>query len=572
MTGASSSKPAVLPLTRVGRYEILQQLSDEGFVALFAARVRGPNVGPRIVELAKVQHGFAREVEIEAAFLAEARAASRVRHPNFVHPTDTLVHDGDLYVATELHLAVRLDELWRAALAQGYEIPLPVALRILRDALAGLSALHATLAHLTGSRAIVHGDVCPTNIAVGHLGESHLVHSGLSLITSRAGAGGLQNPRLPYKAPEQVRSGVNAVTIGPDADVFATGIILWEMLSGTRLFDAPNDVEVVERVLHAVIESPDRKGHRRVPASLLPLVTAALARDPERRPRFAADFGKSIENASGVRLAGTDEVARVVDELAGAVLSERRAQIERLVTLADESFPPESPLRNIVPELNRPLAGQGSLRPMPTASGSPSSRRVVPTKPSSGRLRVAPVASPVGLVGERAALNAPLAPAHVATFQGSSRHLQSPRDERAVSPGPPSRKERRAPVGWIYYGGLGAIVGTVVYVLIAGPVHRPVPNAPTAVVEFPTASDAPASPVVSPPLPVPVVVPPPALVAASPPVTAPVTSASVANSSAMPLLPVRAPRTPGVKPAVLPRPARGGKPTKPPPMNIPEGI
>ena len=128
-------------------------------------------------------------------------------------------------------------------------------------------------------------------------------------------------------------------------------------------------------------------------------------------------------------------------------------------------LPPESPLRDIVPELNRPLAAHGSLRPMPTASGSPSSRRVVPTKPSSGRLRVAQ--SP-----RQSRVRLSTRPSRRRTSRPSKgrRVTCSPRDERAISPGPPLRKERRAPVGWIYYGGLGAIVGTVVYVLIAGPV------------------------------------------------------------------------------------------------------
>src|SRR5258706_10693103 len=202
MPSPMSNAPARL-MPRIGRYEILLELQDEGLVSRMAARVRGPNAGPRIVELAKVEHTLAREIEVRAAFLAEARAAGRVRHANFVHPTDTLLHEGELYAATEFTLGARLDELWRAAAAVEYEIPLPVILRIILDVLAGLSALHASGANTAGSRPIVHGDVAPTNIVISYRGDARLVHSGLSSVTSRVGVIGQRNGRLPYKAPEQ---------------------------------------------------------------------------------------------------------------------------------------------------------------------------------------------------------------------------------------------------------------------------------------------------------------------------------------------------------------------------------
>src|SRR5689334_18608965 len=166
-------------LPRVGRYEILLDLQDEGFVSLMVAKVRGPNAGPRIVELSRVERSLARSVEVKEAFLAEARAASRVRHPNFIPPIEAFSHEGDLYAATEFALGARLDELWRAAAAQRYEIPLPISLRIVLDVLGGLSALHASGANLAASRPIVHGDVAPTNVFVTQAGDTRVVHSGL---------------------------------------------------------------------------------------------------------------------------------------------------------------------------------------------------------------------------------------------------------------------------------------------------------------------------------------------------------------------------------------------------------
>src|SRR5882672_9337030 len=115
-------------LPRVSRYEILLDLQDEGFVSLMVAKVRGPNAGPRVVELSRVERSLARAIEVKEAFLAEARAAGRVRHPNFVHPVDTLSHEGDLYGATEFALGVRLDELHIRAAPDNSNLRLPTSL------------------------------------------------------------------------------------------------------------------------------------------------------------------------------------------------------------------------------------------------------------------------------------------------------------------------------------------------------------------------------------------------------------------------------------------------------------
>ena len=328
MRSPVTSEPARL-LPRVGRYEILLDLQNEGFVSLMAARVRGPNAGPRLVELAKVEHTLAREVEVKAAYLAESRAAGRVRHANFVQPTDTLVHDSDLYGATEFTLGVRLDELWRAALVEQYDIPLPISLRILLDVLSGLSALHASGANAAGSRPIVHGDVAPTNIVISYRGDSRVVHSGLSLAARRVGAIGQRNGRLPYKAPEQLRAGVHAVPMSPAADVFAVGVLLWETLQGSRLFDAPSDVEVLEKILHGPIPPIDVRGDKHIPIVLMSLAAAALEKNPDFRIPHAAQLGEAIERAPGITVATIEEVALVVDQLAGRSSSDDASSSRR---------------------------------------------------------------------------------------------------------------------------------------------------------------------------------------------------------------------------------------------------
>jgi serine/threonine-protein kinase len=369
-------------LPRVGRYEILLDLQDEGFVSLMVAKVRGPNAGPRIVELSRVERSLARAVEVKEAFLAEARAAGRVRHENFVPPIDTLAHEGDLYSATEFSLGARLDELWRAAAAERYEIPLPISLRIILDVLSGLSALHASGANTAASRPIVHGDIAPTNIFIADTGETRVVHSGLSLVTSRAGAIGRRNHRLAYKAPEQLLTGVNAVPIDPTADVFAVGVLLWEMLQGTRLFDDPSDVEVVEHILYGQIPHLEPGGTRYMPIALLPLVANALERNPDVRTPNATTLADDIERAPGVRIASPEEVAAVVEQLMGPQIERRRSLVEELMARTKDGPTTEGSIRPVVgPQRRSMRTPVGFVYPPPSSSPPPSSPRP-PSMPS----------------------------------------------------------------------------------------------------------------------------------------------------------------------------------------------
>jgi serine/threonine protein kinase len=471
----SDDVPSELP--RVGRYEILLQLQEEAFVSVMAARVRGPNTGSSIVELTKVEHTIARQAEVRAAFLAEARAAGRVRHANFVHPTDTLVHDGDLYGATEFVLGVRLDELFRAASAARIEIPLPVMLRILLDVLSGLSALHARHprgANVGGTRAIVHGDIAPTNILVSYRGDAKLLHSGLSCVTSLPATTGQRNRRLAYKAPEQLRIGVNAVPIGPAADVFAMGALLWEVLQGRRLFDAASDVEVVERILHDPLPAIE-PGARRIPIALLPLVEMALERTAERRIPNAAQLGDAIEHAPGVRIATNDEVALLVDQLVGPLIERRRERVNELFALAESRSPSDSTLR---PAIISHLRQAGAMK---TPVGL-----VYP--PPSGAPVSGPVSSrPPSFVPSDRWID-PSQPPPSSRYQSDSRWATTTSsgkqpvkwDRSGSVPTPKARRRGKGLIesGWLYYLAIGAALGGLVfeYLIEAAPAAIPQPT------------------------------------------------------------------------------------------------
>ena len=369
--------PSVQP-GRIGRYEVLMDLSDDGFVSIVAARVCGPNVGPRLVELAKVEPRLAADAEVEAAFLAEARAAGRIRHDNFVHPTDTLACEDDLFVATELVHGVRLDELWQAARQEDYRIPLAVGLRIVLDVLAGLSAVHAVGSGPGGFRRLAHGDVTPSSVVVSARGVTRVIHSGLACATSRVGAIGRTNRRLAYKSPEQVRSGLTAVAIEPSADVFAVGALLWEMLTRRVLMDAASEIETVERIVQWPVAPLEEAGEGLVPEALCVIVAEALQKERELRFPSAAEFAAAIE-AADQDVAAPEDVALVVDRLLGSTVDRRREQIVGRFEQAEQRVRSTSR-----PPTDSQVRWLGASPSSAVAAPAPASRSGVTTAPVSG--------------------------------------------------------------------------------------------------------------------------------------------------------------------------------------------
>jgi serine/threonine protein kinase len=378
-----------LEATRVARYEVLLKLKDEGLVARSLARAHGPDARAHMVELSRVQRGPGRDVEVRAAFFAEARAAARVRHPNFVHPIDTLVHDGELYGVTDFILGVRLDELQRAAYRRDRAMPLGVSARIVLDLLAGLSALHANRAPDPAARVIVHGDVAPTNVVIDYRGGARIVHSGLSSASVRIGNNEEGSDRLAYKAPEQLRTGTN-VALDPTADVFAVGVLLWECLAGQRLFSALDQLEVVERILNSAI--PFAPIDAVAPAQLVAIVGTALERSPERRYPSAIQLAETLSRAN-VAIASQLEVSAFVDDLLGEVLRSRRERLQAWVSQAEEgavSLP--AMLASSEPRRARSLrtpvgviyAPEGIA---PSSARMLSARTWAPSHPASGTVR-----------------------------------------------------------------------------------------------------------------------------------------------------------------------------------------
>jgi serine/threonine-protein kinase len=280
---------------------------------------------------------------------------------------------------------------------------------------------------------------------------------------------------------------VNAVPIEPAADVFAVGALLWEVLQGRRLFDAPTDVEVVERILQGPLPAID-PGERRIPIALLPLVEMALERTAERRIPNAAQLGDAIEHAPGVRLATPDEVALVVDQLVGPLIERRRERVNERFVLAESRSPSDSTLR---PAIISHLRQAGAMKtPVGLVYPPPSSALVTSPTPSQ---------PPSAFVPSDRWID-PSLPAPSSQYPSDSRWpapSSSGNERRWDRSGSiPSAKAHRfggksaLGRGWLYYLAIGAAIGGLVFEYLIESTPTAVPQ-PTTVLAPPAGAELP---------------------------------------------------------------------------------
>lgn len=275
-----------------------------------------------MIALKVMSTALASETDFRELFLREARVASRIEHANVVRVYDSGEVDGELFLAMELVEGASLARLQGGA----DPLPLPVALRVIHDALRGLHAAHELLDPHGAPLGLVHQDVSPHNVLVGYDGGTRLLDFGVARQSSRDRSRTDTIRGKPgYLAPEQIGLG----RLDRRVDVFAVGVIAFELVTGRRLFVADSIAAMHEQILRGPIPSFDDA----VPSAIAEVVARALERDPERRWPTADAFRRALRDAaaeSGVALADEETVGELVRKRAPPTWS--RASIERALS------------------------------------------------------------------------------------------------------------------------------------------------------------------------------------------------------------------------------------------------
>ena len=274
--------------TRIGKYEVRRKLAEGGMAEIYLCSFSGPEGFQKEVVLKRIRSFLAQDPDFVQMFITEARVASLLNHANIVQIFDFDKHQDTYYLAMEY---VRGQSLY-ATRKRARELMIPMPPTLVAHLGAEIArGLHYAHRHTENGRRIglVHRDVTPHNVLLSFEGAVKLTDFGIAKAGNSLTAPGKLKGKFAYMSPEQAQG----LTLDARTDVFALGIILWELLTGGRLFDGDGDVAVLRAVQESTIAPPARLNSL-VPESLSRTVMKALERDVSARFRTAQEFERSL--------------------------------------------------------------------------------------------------------------------------------------------------------------------------------------------------------------------------------------------------------------------------------------
>lgn len=304
----------------VGRYVLYGELASGGMATVHFGRLAGPVGFSRTVAIKRLHPHYAKDPEFVTMFLDEARLCGRIRHPNVVPTLDVVTTQGEIFIVMEYVAGEALSKLLKSAQQRNIPMPPRVAATIMSSVLHGLHAAHQTKDEHGRELGIVHRDVSPQNILVGADGAARVLDFGVAKAAGRLQTtrDGQLKGKIAYMPPEQL----SGAPVTKQVDIYAASVVLWEMLTGRRLFDGETEAIVLARAIEGNVELPSNY-NRLVEPAVDSVVLRGLSREPTERFTTAREMALAIEQTVG--LASPSEVGEWVEAVAGDEL-QRRAQ------------------------------------------------------------------------------------------------------------------------------------------------------------------------------------------------------------------------------------------------------
>ncbi|MBL8620557.1 MAG: protein kinase [Myxococcales bacterium] len=303
--------------SRVGRYEIVRRLAIGGMAEIYLARMTGLAGFAKHVVVKRILPSFAKDAEFVRMFLNEARYAATLDHPNISHVYDFGQEGGLYYYAMEYLHGDDCRALLRELAQQRRKMPLAHALTIVVGAATGCHFAHELVGDDGKPLGLVHRDVSPSNVVITYAGAIKLVDFGIAKATQRedATAAGVTKGKLAYMAPEQCR----AEPLDRRVDVYALGVLLYELTTQRRAFTGENDAAIIWAVMSGNVTWPTQLDPDYPPA-LEAIIKRAMHFERGQRYLTARDLAEAVEGFArdaGHTLAPT-RLAEFFTEVMGA--------------------------------------------------------------------------------------------------------------------------------------------------------------------------------------------------------------------------------------------------------------
>lgn len=311
--GASGSRTSQTP-TR--RYTLLHRLAIGGMGELLLAKASGAGGVEKLVAIKRIRSEYATDPSFVSMFLNEARLAATLDHPNVVRTYDLVDDAGSFFMVMEYLHGEPLGRLLNMVGTARERVPLEHVVTIALGIAAGLHCAHERRAVDGRPLGIVHRDLSPGNVFITYDGGVKLLDFGIAKATSRTSItmGPTRKGKVSYMSPEQC--------VGADvdrrSDIFALGVVLWELCTGKRLFRGDNEFAIMNQI--TTVDAPSPRDH--VPdlaPALAEIILTALRRDRDARYQSAMALHEAIEafaSSAGV-MPSTAALGRYLREACG---------------------------------------------------------------------------------------------------------------------------------------------------------------------------------------------------------------------------------------------------------------
>ncbi len=368
----------------LGKYTLVRKLATGGMAEVFLARADGPMGFQKKLVVKRILPHFGEDQNFINMFLSEARLAAELNHPNVVQIFDFGQTDGTYYIAMEFIDGPNLRSLNKAARETVGPISLPLCARIVALAAEGLGYAH-DLKDPTGQvMNLVHRDISPDNVLVSRTGSVKVVDFGIAKASTQPHLtkSGVIKGKLAYMPPEQLAR----EPLDRRADIFALGVVLYELAVGQMPFDATSEVSIIQAIMGS--EPLTRASQKRtdLPPALDAIIARCLEKDPSKRYSTCRELQHDLERF----IASTGEVVSVADV---GRLVEHLFPEDHEATLQNVMPPGGLPLDKTFP--SQPSSGEKPAPPVPTHSGTGVSGTIVRAEPSKSKT---PLLAGIGVV------------------------------------------------------------------------------------------------------------------------------------------------------------------------------
>ncbi len=275
-----------------GKYYLLERINVGGMAEVFKAKAFGVEGFERLLAVKRILPNIAEDEEFITMFIDEAKIAVQLNHANIAQIFDLGKVDDSYFIALEFIHGKDLRGIFDRCRASGENMPIAQACFVIMKVCEGLDYAHNKRDASGRELGLVHRDVSPQNVLISYEGEVKLIDFGIAKAAGKASKtqAGILKGKFGYMSPEQVRG----LPLNRGSDIFSVGIVLYELLTGERLFIGESDFSTLEKVRNVEILPPSTY-NRKIPEELERIVLKTLAKDPEDRYQHAIDLHDELQ-------------------------------------------------------------------------------------------------------------------------------------------------------------------------------------------------------------------------------------------------------------------------------------